>query len=191
MMYGENPGTDETSKRIPEGSVGVEIGVWKGQSSEKFLQRAGHLHLVDPWSVGAYKDDSDEFTTRGQTYLRRYAKLVGSQKPADFQKYYDKIYNNVKKKFENKPVTIHRCTSNEFFETFNEQVDWIYIDGRHDCEGVLEDLRSALKLVKPNGFIFGDDYGNKPGVVQAVDQFIDETSLPFDNFFTNQFEIKI
>ena len=190
-MYGENAGTDKTIKRIPEGSVGVEIGVWKGQSSEKFLQRAGHLHLVDPWSISAYKNDSDEFTKRGQTYFRRYAKLVGSRKPEDFQKYYDKIYNKVKKKFENKPVTIHRCTSDEFFATFEGQVDWIYIDGLHDYKGCLGDLRNALKIVKLDGSIFGDDYGNKPGVVQAVDQFIAETGLPFDNFFTNQFEIKV
>jgi hypothetical protein len=184
MMYGENSGTDETVKRIPEGSVGVEIGVWKGQSSKKFLKRVEHLHLVDPWSIRAYKNDSGEFTERGQTYFRRYAKLVGSQKPEAFQSYYEKIYNEVKEKFKNQPVTIHRCTSDEFFKKFEEKVDWIYIDGLHDYEGCLKDLRNALTIVK-------HDYGNKPGIVRAVDQFIAETNLPFDNFFTNQFEIKV
>ena len=51
MMFGKNPGTDQTWKRIPEGSVGAELGVWQGDSSEKFLKRAGHAHSVDSWSV--------------------------------------------------------------------------------------------------------------------------------------------
>ena len=47
MMFGKNPGTDQTWKRIPEYSVGAELGVWQGESSEKFLKRASHVHLVD------------------------------------------------------------------------------------------------------------------------------------------------
>ena len=43
MMFGKNPGTDETWKRIPENSVGAELGVWQGESSEKFLKRAKHV----------------------------------------------------------------------------------------------------------------------------------------------------
>ena len=43
MMFGKNPGTDETWKRIPEYSVGAELGVWKGESSLKFLKRARHI----------------------------------------------------------------------------------------------------------------------------------------------------
>ena len=44
MMFGKNPGTDATWKRIPEGSVGAELGVWMGDSSAKFLKRA-HLFI--------------------------------------------------------------------------------------------------------------------------------------------------
>ena len=54
MMLGKNVGSEETWKRIPFNSVGVEIGVWKGDSSEKFLRKASHLHLVDQWSPIAY-----------------------------------------------------------------------------------------------------------------------------------------
>ena len=54
MMFGKNPGTDETWKRIPENSVGAELGVWQGESSEKFLKRAKHVHLVDSWSPIVY-----------------------------------------------------------------------------------------------------------------------------------------
>ena len=29
MMFGKNPGTDTTWKRIPQSRVGAELGVWK------------------------------------------------------------------------------------------------------------------------------------------------------------------
>jgi len=191
MMFGHNPGSDETCKRIPKGTVGVELGVWKGESSEKFLKRASHLHLVDPWAVTAY-EDSDEFGDYNG-YLKRYSKLVGSRNPKDFQKYYDNIYKEVKRKFTDKPVTIHRCTTDEFFATFTDQVDWIYVDALHSFDGCLSDLINSTKLVKIGGSIFGDDYSDKkPGVKQAVNKFIETHHfLSFNNFYEDQYEIKV
>ncbi len=188
-MFGNNQGTNETWKRIPEGSIGVELGVWKGESSEKFLRRAKHLHLVDPWSSIAY-EDSDEFGDY-EGYLNRYSKIVGSKNPKDFQKYYDNIAAGVRLKFKNDSITIHRCTTNDFFKTFEKKVNWVYVDALHNFEGCLSDLRHSFNIIKRGGSIFGDDYGNKEGVVQAVDTFISETGLTLDNFHTNQFEIKV
>lgn len=198
MMFGRNPGSDETWKRIPKGSVGVELGVWKGDSSEKFLRRAGHLHLVDPWAVTAY-ENSDEFGDY-VGYLKRYSSIVGSTNPNDFQRYYDTIYKNVLKRFANKSVTIHRMPVIEFFKVFNQQVDWVYVDALHSFEGCLNDLRKSLTIIRPGGSIFGDDYTptkpdkrvrGKPGVTAAVDTFVKETNLPFNNFYLDQFEIKV
>ena len=190
MMFGENPGTDVTWKRIPKDSVGVELGVWKGNSSEKFLRNAKHLHLVDPWSPIPYQK-SDEFGDY-QGYLRRYSKLVGSTDPKEFQRYYEKIYKSVIERFKGRSVTIHRCTTEEFFKTFNEEIDWVYVDALHSYEGCLSDLRNSLNIIKVGGSIFGDDYKNKskPGVTAAVDTFIRESGLTLDNFYLDQFEIK-
>ena len=189
MMYGRNIHSEETWKRIPEGTVGIEIGVWKGGSSEKFLRRASHLHLVDSWSPVAY-EHSDEHGTY-ENYLDRYAELVGSRDPADFQRYYDNILQSVIDKFVNKPITIHRMNSRDFFKQFDEQVDWVYVDADHSYEGCLHDLENSLRVVRPGGIIFGDDYTNKPGVRQAVDEFVQRTGLPFNNFHGTQYEICI
>lgn len=190
MMLGENKWSDETWKLIPKGTVGIELGVWRGLTSEKFLRRARHVHLVDPWSIVSY-EDSDEFGDF-DGYLRRYEKLVGTTNPKDFQKYYDDVAASVHKKFAGEPVTIHRCTADEFFKTFEGQVDWVYVDASHSFDGCLSDLRNSLKIVKPGGCIFGDDYWKKkPGVVRAVDVFIDETGLTLNIFNTTQYEIKV
>ena len=133
-MSKNNPGASIVAGLIPLGSVGVEIGVWDGDSSVEFLARCSHLHLVDPWP--------------GRTAQ----------------------YEKVRLRFAGKPVTIHRATSEVFFATFGGLVDWVYIDGLHDYETVRRDLIAARHILKPGGVIYGDDYGKKGGVAEAVDE---------------------
>ena len=189
MMFGQNPGTNGTANEIPLASIGAELGVWKGDSSAKFLDRAIHIHLVDSWSPVAY-EESDEWGDY-DAYLDRYSKLVGSNDPKAFIKYYDKIYEDVVKRFSNKPVTIHRMTTNEWFESFDKQLDWIYVDASHSYDGVLNDLRRSWKLIKIGGVLFGDDFSDKKAAVKkAVKDFSAEIGVPIDNFYMDQFRIK-
>ena len=174
MLNKPNKGTDMIWRMLPKGSVGIEIGVWKGDSSEKFLRRAGFLHLVDAWSVDVFRG-SDEHGGFKE-YLSRYEEMVGSRNPADFQRYYDNIYAQVKERFADRPVQIHRCTSAEFFAYFKGRVDWAYIDGSHSYDGCLADLKAACKVTD---CIYGDDYRGKPGVTRAVDNFVRTTRANF------------
>lgn len=187
-MAGTNKNSVKTVEQIPQNSIGAEIGVWKGDSSELFLQKAKHLTLVDAWSTIAY-EESQEFDT--EEYYNRYKKIAGGNTKDKFEDEYEKIYKSVVKRFDGKPVTIKRMTSTKFFNENTQTFDWIYVDGDHSYEGCLNDLRNSLKIIKTGGYIFGDDYGNKKDVVKAVDQFIRETNLPFDNFYANQFKIKV
>jgi len=187
MMFGKNLDAREIVKRIPVGSVGVEIGVWRGDSTALFLLHAQHVHCVDPWSVAPYEPGS-EHGTFGQ-YLSRYAKVVGSDKPEDFQSFYDLIYREVCDRFPSELVTIHRCTSAEFFAKFPFKVDWVYVDGSHQYEDCKADLRGARRIVKSGGAIFGDDYRSKHGVTRAVDEFCQETGLPLRTHGQSQYEI--
>ncbi len=189
MMFGKNLQSGHVVDKISDNTVGIELGVWQGTSSEKFVKKTKHLHLVDAWAIEPYKNSKEHGDY--ETYLTRYAELVGSSNPADFQKYYDKIYENVKEKFKNNNVTIHRMSTTEFFKKFNESVDWIYVDAAHDFEGCYQDLSSSLKVIKSGGKIYGDDYNNRPGVKLAVDTFVNEHNLKFSNFFGNQYEIQV
>jgi hypothetical protein len=194
MMYGQNLGSEKTCERIPLGTVGIEIGVWKGDSSARFLTRCGHLHLVDSWSPISYEHSTEHGSY--ENYLKRYEELVGSKNPADYQKFYDNIANGVQQRFKNSSVTIHRMNSREFFKIFNDRVDWVYVDGDHSYNGVMHDLTNALQVLNSNGIILGDDYamippkaGHKPDVKRAVDDFVKKHNLKFDNFYGTQYEI--
>ena len=47
-MFGRNPGSDRTVDHIPLGSTGAELGVWKGDTSAKFLTTVcGQLNMED------------------------------------------------------------------------------------------------------------------------------------------------
>ena len=174
-MMKDKPNQSEVWRLIPQGSVGVEIGVWRGDMSEKLLRNADSLHLVDSWSVESYceSDEFDDF----DGYIKRYSGLVGSNDPADFQRYYDSVYESVVDRFNGEPVTIHRCSSDQFFRDFDGLVDWVYVDGAHSYDGCLADLWGAARIAD---CIYGDDYRSKPGVAAAVNEFIDKTGLELE-----------
>ena len=187
MMVGTNVAAQFVAKRMPENSVGVELGVWKGDSSHFFSEKTRRLHLVDSWSVEPYKElDSWD------SYLNKYSQITGGNDVESFKKYYDKIYESVVERFSNNlNIVIHRNDTNKWFETFEEKVDWFYVDAAHDEKGCYDDLENSYNHLKKHGggFLFGDDYGNKPGVVKAVDRFKEKYNLVMNVFHKNQYEM--
>lgn len=168
---------------IEKGSRGVEIGVWRGSTTKRFLERnLEKLVLIDPWSTDPYKQRGEkEFNT----YLERYSKLVDGNKEEKFQSYYDKVFKEVTALFADVPcIEICRATSSQWFEEQwdGELFDWVYVDGDHSYEGALYDLEMSQKIVRKGGLIIGDDYkwrgpGGKPGVKKAVDEFSRNTGI--------------
>ena len=164
-------------EQIPEHSRGAEIGVWHGNTSLAIVRERTptELHLVDPWSIKPYFEISEHGTFK--EYLERYKLVVKSGSPKDFQAHYDLIYLKVQNRFEEYKdcVTIHRMTSQKWFDSFKGKLDWIHIDGDHSMGACWADLCCSLEIVRKGGFIFGDDYQwddiGKPGVTRAVDSF--------------------
>ena len=198
MMFGENFNSTAIVELIEHDTIGAELGVWKGDTSSKLLKKAKHLHLVDAWSPIAF-ENSKEFGGYSN-YLKRYKKLVASEDPEKFKIFYDKIYQDVCKRFSNQPVTIYRMVTDKWFDLYesliqtdkNKLLDWIYIDASHEYEGCLKDLTNSFRVLKSNGIIYGDDYAeNKPGVINAVNDFIKKNDLKLELFNKNQYRIKL
>lgn len=147
---------------LPRQSVGAEIGVWKGDFSERLLAELNPslLHLVDPWAFQAEFPD------------RMYGGTV-----AKAQRDMDEIHDQVVKRFAGDDrVRIHRGSSVEILGGFpGDSLDFIYIDGNHYFEYVSEDLECSLRVVRPGGIIAGDDYdwgaGEGYPVRRAVAEF--------------------
>ena len=167
---------------IRPNTIGAEIGVWMGNTSTQFLKKGlKKFYMVDSYSVEPYKENTERSY---QEYIAKYQPITGEFSEAGFQRFYDRVHNEVKERFQDPEVEICRMTSDMWFEQFNdEMLDWIYIDGDHSYEGCLRDLENSLKVVRQGGLILGDDYGwpnakwFKPGVTKAVDEFINKHKL--------------
>ena len=204
MMGGStNRDSKDIMYLVDKDTVGAEIGVWKANTSANFVKRGvKELHLVDAWSVEVYKEGVGQTGEWGsyQKYLERYKQVTGGTTEEHFKAYYDKTYNEVVKRFKQmEHVHVHRSSSDDWFaKQENNYFDWIYLDGDHSYEGVLNDLNSSRRVVKDGGIILGDDYAwpfqkhGKPGVTAAVDEFIENTGLKLvQEGGTTQFSIQL
>lgn len=146
--------------KVKMGEIYVEVGVWKGNFTEDILEvcRPRRVYLIDPWrSVPSYND-------------AWYSCL---------QQDMDTIYNSVVERFvDRKEVRILREDSfSAARHLANESADFIYIDGDHNFEQVVEDINIYFPKLKPGGLLVCDDYRMggwwNDGVIKAVDMFSD------------------
>jgi hypothetical protein len=177
-------GRDRLLARLPAGAAVAEVGVWQGDFSEEILRscRPTRLHLIDPWAY------TTEFGERWYGGLK-----------AKSQVDMDAIFTRVCDRFaECEQVRIHRCTSSSAAPLFPaDYFDWVYVDGNHNYEFVLQDLQEFAAKIKPGGFLTGDDYlwesPDQPGdlpVQRAVEEFAAENQLQVE-IIGGQFLVRI
>lgn len=163
---------------LPKNSSGAEIGVWKGEFSEIIIDKLNPsiIYLVDPWLF------------MGEIYPDRWYGGTWATCQLDM----DSIYESLIKKYENqKNVKIIKDSSVNLLNHIpKKSLDWVYIDGNHDYEFVLNDLRISKELIKSKGMIVGDDFIKDNDIHKALITFAMEN--PSYNYSTieNQFLIQ-
>ncbi len=183
VIHGRKRARRKLLRQLPKGAVGAEIGVWKGEFTRALWSetRPAGLHLIDPWAF------QGEFPERmfGGTVARSQADM-------------DAIHDGVAREFGvHDAVTIHRGLSTDALPKFaDDSLDWIYIDGNHEFEFVMQDLEMSLAKVKPGGLIAGDDYywekTRDYPVRQAVLMFVRDRGLENQlSVYGSQFLIRI
>lgn len=153
---------DVVRQYVQIGTVGAEIGVWKGDFSKDLIRvlRPSHLFLIDTWKINvspAYRSSWYGASTR-QSVLDNHFRTVLSR------------YKS------NTHVTVYRGTFSAFAgSSQTSHLDWVYIDGDHTYTGCLNDLTVAGKMGVPT--IICDDYEEGGwwgrGVIDAVGTFLD------------------
>lgn len=61
-------------------------------------------------------------------------------------------------RLKNIPHTLYKGLTSETLPTFNEEVDFAFIDGGHSIETIQFDFEHVAKILKPGGVIIMDDY---------------------------------
>ena len=166
---------------IKPGTIGAELGVWKGEFSLiiKNQKKPKLLYLIDPWiaylnAVGVLKEDDVKPLAEDDRY-----QLV-------LQKFSDGITNGSVK-------VIRKYTPCACLEIPDNSLDWIYVDAGHAYHEVKEDLKNILPKMKKGSIIMGDDYNPNAwvGVVQAVDEFIVENNIHLIEFQNCQYVLEV
>ena len=115
----------------------VEVGTYKGKYAETLMTAIPDLDLtvVDAWEVyPGYKD-------YGENDLE------------------DLAFNEAKNRSLKFGFKIMKGWSNEVVQLFeDESLDFVFIDGNHDFEHVVEDVAKWSKKVKKGGIVAGHDF---------------------------------
>lgn len=131
---------------------GAEIGVAGGHFSLELCKAIDGLKLfcVDPWNT--YKEN----------------KRGGGQEQHDdnFEKTKEKLYGY-------DVEFIKDFSTNALKVIKDKSLDFVYIDGNHDFDYVMEDIIGWARKVKKGGIIAGHDYYhfNNSGVIEAVNKY--------------------
>lgn len=143
---------DAFLQALPKGGVVAEIGVNRGEFSERILtlNTPEQLHLIDAWSTKRYHSGL------GLEVESKFAKQIALGE-----------------------VQVHVGYSTDLLPRFeDDSFDWIYIDTDHSYALTAAELAIARNKVKPGGIIAGHDYvtgnwdgGVRYGVVEAVHEF--------------------
>lgn len=138
--------------------TGVEVGVERGKYSRAICKSNPGVKLfgVDPWK--AEHNDKKDYTQETIDGFREIT--IARTKGCDFT-----------------PIQKFSVDAAKDFE--NNSLDFVYLDGAHDYQSVVDDLNAWYPKVKTGGILSGHDYAtiNTFGVIEAVDEFADSHSL--------------
>lgn len=143
-------------EQAKDGDVFVELGVWKGKSAA-FMgveilnsKKKIEFYAVDHF-MGSPEHKDDPLIKTNTLKEECYKNL-------------EPVMGIVRM------LPVHSLTAAAMFE--DQSIDFIYIDGSHEYDDLMADIKAWGPKVKNGGIIAGDDYGVAvhPGVKMAVDE---------------------
>lgn len=156
-------------------STSLDIGVYRGRSllPQALSHResgGGLAYGVDPWSAeDAEEHDHDALRNEIEAFVAS----------TNFEQVYQDVMRRITD-FDLAPYTIVlRTTSDRAARQFaadGTHFGLIHIDGNHDAEPVLRDVRAYFPLLQPGGFLVMDDV-SWPSVKPAVEEVLKQAKL--------------
>ena len=165
----------------PNGSVIVEIGVWKGRSAVAMGAACRGadktVYAVDPWV--------DYETTKGslQTRIQEFGE-------ESIESVYEQFLGRRRElSLEAQIVVIRAASADAAREWRGRRPSMVFIDGQHSYEAVTTDLELWSSLLEPGGILCGDDW-KLSGVRRAVRSFASSSGLKIVLPVQNTWELR-
>ena len=155
----------------------LEIGVFHGVTARNVCELLYKIHGNDFKYVGLdlfEKSDENKFEVIPSTNFKNPFKKFYHQYIMRQDPYSIEGVSNLLKKFKNQ-VHLIKGNSNQVLKKMDmSKIDFVFLDGGHQYNTVVNDLNSCMDVLKFNGSILCDDYnlGSAPGVKKAIDEFV-------------------
>lgn len=135
---------------------GAEIGTDEGSYAEQLCienTKLEKLYCIDPWTYGSYHISLGKNITQPEL---------------------DKQCESVKERLaQYNKCEILRMTSMEAVKKFEpNSLDFVYIDGDHNFEFIVNDIIHWSRVVSPGGIVYGHDYNDRFHVMEAVNAYM-------------------
>ena len=161
----------------------LEIGVFHGVTARNICELLFKIHGNDFKYIGPdLFEESDENKNEvipntefsSNPIKRFYFKYIKKQNPYSLEAVVELL-----EKFENN-VHLIKGNSNKVLKKIDmSKIDYVFLDGGHEYNTVLNDLNCCYEVVNNNGIILCDDYDlyQAPGVKKAIDEFVKDKQL--------------
>ena len=155
----------------------LEIGVFHGVTARNVCELLYKIHGNDFKYVGLdlfEKSDQNKFEVIPSTNFKNPFKKFYHQYIMRQDPYSIEAVSNLLKKFKNQVHLIQGNSNHVLKKMDMSKIDFVFLDGGHQYNTVVNDLNSCIDVLKFNGSILCDDYnlGSAPGVKKAIDEFV-------------------
>ena len=160
----------------------LEIGVFHGVTARNVCELLYQIHGNDFKYVGLdlfEKSDENKFEVIPSTNFKNPFKKFYHQYIMRQDPYSIEAVSNLLKKFKDQ-VHLIKGNSNQVLKKMDmSKIDFVFLDGGHEYNTVVNDLNSCIDVLKFNGSILCDDYnlGSAPGVKKAIDEFVKNSNF--------------
>ena len=156
----------------------LEIGVFHGVTSRNVCELLNSIHGNDFSFTGIdiFSDETErsedeyipktKFSNPLKTFYYNYIIRLDPYSIESVEKLLRKYKNN---------INIIKGNSNKVLKEINlDKLEYVFLDGGHKYETVLNDLKNLTKVIENNGVILCDDYDltYAPGVKKAIDEYV-------------------
>ena len=172
----------------------LEIGVFHGVTARNVCELLYQIHGNDFKYVGLdlfEKSDQNKFEVIPSTNFKNPFKKFYHQYIARQDPYSIEAVSNLLKKFKNQ-VHLIQGNSNQVLKKMDmSKIDFVFLDGGHEYNTVVNDLNSCIDVLKFNGSILCDDYnlGSAPGVKKAIDEFVKNNNFKCEIICDDRFAL--
>ena len=172
----------------------LEVGVFHGVTARNVCELLYQIHGNDFKYVGLdlfEKSDENKFEVIPSTNFKNPFKKFYHQYIMRQDPYSIEAVSNLLKKFKNQ-VHLIQGNSNQVLKKMDmSKIDFVFLDGGHQYNTVVNDLNSCIDVLKFNGSILCDDYnlGSAPGVKKAIDEFVKNNNFKCEIICDDRFAL--